>query len=250
MNQVISFGLWGENLEYLNGALTAIESARSYFPNWNLWFYIREDVPKLFLNQISAKGARLIPTAYPQEYSGMALRFLPASDPSVDVMLCRDVDSLFTFREASAVNEWLSGHANFHIIRDHPDHILPIMGGLWGCRKGAVPEMRTLIQQYKRFSSYGSDQKFLARHVYPKIVNTSCIHSEIVQLPKEKIRVLPIARSGIEFIGRANRLDCESAQDLAMKRWIDAGRHVRTVPNIYTLPGRIWLILRRMGIVR
>jgi hypothetical protein len=37
----------------------------------------------------------------------MTWRFLPLMDPTVDRMLCRDMDSIITFREVSAVHQWL-----------------------------------------------------------------------------------------------------------------------------------------------
>lgn len=37
-------------------------------------------------------------------------------------------------REAEAVKEWLSENKTFHVLRDHPHHTAPIMGGLWGAR--------------------------------------------------------------------------------------------------------------------
>ena len=38
----------------------------------------------------------------------MTWRFLPLLDPMVDIMLCRDMDSLITIREVAAVDQWLN----------------------------------------------------------------------------------------------------------------------------------------------
>ena len=82
---------------------------------------------------------------------GMTWRFLPLADPSVDIMVSRDLDSRcflpdklpannklfisrFTSREEAAVAEWLSSSLPFHTMRDHPDHQVEIMGGMWGAR--------------------------------------------------------------------------------------------------------------------
>ena len=53
----------------------------------------------------------------------MIWRFLPVLDPSVSVMVSRDLDSRISSREQAVVEEWL-GQSNlpFHIIRDHPGH--------------------------------------------------------------------------------------------------------------------------------
>ena len=44
-------------------------------------------------------------------------------DPSVDVMVSRDLDSRISSREQVVVVEWLEqSNLPFHIIRDHPGH--------------------------------------------------------------------------------------------------------------------------------
>ena len=72
-------------------------------------------------------------------------RFLPILDPNVDILLSRDLDSTITSREVEAVKQFLNSSKDFHIMRDHPNHIQPIMGGLWGI-KLADPEMRKTYQ--------------------------------------------------------------------------------------------------------
>ena len=54
---------------------------------------------------------------------GMIWRFLPVLDPSVSVMVSRDLDSRISAREQAVVTEWLDqSNLPFHIIRDHPGH--------------------------------------------------------------------------------------------------------------------------------
>lgn len=55
-------------------------------------------------------------------------RFLPAADPLVDVMGSRDLDSPLAQRELDAVNEWLSSDKQWHSMRDHPLHTVPMLG--------------------------------------------------------------------------------------------------------------------------
>ena len=54
----------------------------------------------------------------------MIWRFLPVLDPSVSVMVSRDLDSRLTSREQAVVTDWLEqSNLPFHIIRDHPGHL-------------------------------------------------------------------------------------------------------------------------------
>ena len=64
----------------------------------------------------------------------MNWRFLPTMDAQVSQFMSRDLDSLITKREVSAVEEWLISQKSFHMMRDHPKHQAEIMGGLWGMK--------------------------------------------------------------------------------------------------------------------
>ena len=63
---------------------------------------------------------------------GMLWRFIPVLDPSVSVMVSRDLDSRITYREQAAVEEWLESGLAFHVMRDNPHHDTEILGGMWG----------------------------------------------------------------------------------------------------------------------
>eukprot|EP00962_Isochrysis_galbana_P028772 scaffold9124_cov101-Isochrysis_galbana.AAC.1 len=76
----------------------------------------------------------------------MFWRFFAAADPAVDRFISRDVDSRLMPRDAVAVSEWEASDFAFHVIRDHPSHSrYPMSGGLWGCVKGALPEIMTQV---------------------------------------------------------------------------------------------------------
>ena len=57
-------------------------------------------------------------------------------DPSVSLMVSRDLDSRLTGREAAAVTQWLTDPQQlpFHVMRDNPQHGTEILGGMWGAR--------------------------------------------------------------------------------------------------------------------
>ena len=64
----------------------------------------------------------------------MNWRFLPTIDWQVGLFMSRDLDSLISKREVAAVEEWLYSPKSFHMMRDHPQHLSEIMGGLWGLK--------------------------------------------------------------------------------------------------------------------
>lgn len=65
---------------------------------------------------------------------GKIQRFLPLADPLVDIYMSRDIDSPILEREITAVQTWLNSKQTIHIMRDHPQHTTPILGGLWGIK--------------------------------------------------------------------------------------------------------------------
>jgi len=55
-------------------------------------------------------------------------RFLPVMDPQVELLLSRDLDSVISSRETSAFAEFMAENASFHVMRDHPNHGIHILG--------------------------------------------------------------------------------------------------------------------------
>jgi hypothetical protein len=55
-------------------------------------------------------------------------RFLPVGDELVDIMSSRDLDSPITKRELDAVKDWILSGKAWHVMRDHPQHVVPMLG--------------------------------------------------------------------------------------------------------------------------
>ena len=104
-----------------------------------------------------------------------------------NTVLIRDSDSRLNKREKELVDEWLASDKDFHIVRDHKDHVVPIMGGCFGVRNGICKtyiikfnEYYNQIYDYESATSkenYNADQIFLGRLIYPNVVERSFIHT-------------------------------------------------------------------------
>ena len=67
-----------------------------------------------------------------------------------------------------AVAKWIESGRAFHVVRDHPSHSLyPMSGGLWGARRGALPQIMELIASFPADSNYLTDMNFLNSRVWP-----------------------------------------------------------------------------------
>lgn len=94
-------------------------------------------------------------------------------------VICRDLDSISTYREAQMVQEWVNEDKAIHCITDSVSHDIAMLGGLCGFRPGYVNDILgvsshpdqvfdKLMAKGKdiNFSIKGSDQKFLMDHLY------------------------------------------------------------------------------------
>src|SRR5262249_26774163 len=141
-------------------------------------------------------GGELREMSEPADWGGLFWRYLVIEDPSVTVAIFRDCDSRLSPRERAAVDEWLASDQTLDVMRDHPNHRFPIMGGLWGVRcKRARWIPRSLGIVPTKF--YNADQVLLARHVWPKLKDDCIEHDEFY-----RGHPFPSARIGDLFVGQ------------------------------------------------
>ena len=104
-------------------------------------------------------------------------------------VICRDLDSIATYREAQMVQEWVEEDKAIHCITDSISHTIPMMGGMVGFRPGYVNDLLRITnrpdQAWERlldlapdidYNRKGSDQEFLNRIIYPKCAHSATEH--------------------------------------------------------------------------
>ena len=77
-----------------------------------------------------------------------------------------------------AVDEWLNSNKDFHIMSDHPQHGVPILGGMWGARNKVVFNLYDLAQDYTKGDYWQVNQNFLREKIYPLIKENNITHDE------------------------------------------------------------------------
>lgn len=108
--------------------------------------------------------------------NGMFWRYLPLGESDVERIIFRDADSRIGERDAESVRDWILSDRMAHIIRDHPFHQTPLLGGLWGIKNLQPDRFWDLASKYS--DSFGQDQIFLANHVYFSIRGRSLVHDK------------------------------------------------------------------------
>lgn len=203
--KVIAFSLWVEDTRYTLGALQNVSLAKMIYPGWICRFYVGKSTPKYIVELLQEfDNVEIVSKEEQGDWRGMFWRFEAASDPEIDVLIVRDCDSRLWFREKSAVDEWLESKKGFHIMRDNPQHTAPILGGMWGVRKGVFPDMVQLIDEYKKGNFWQVDQNFLKDVVYPIIKDDALIHDPFFEdnpFPLE--RQCNLFRDEDHFVGQA-----------------------------------------------
>jgi len=194
--KVISFSLWGDNLNYNIGAIENAKLAQLAYPDFECWFYIHIDsVPENTIIQLNKlDNVKIIKKSGDlSNLKPMMWRFEAIDEPNVCINMSRDTDTRILLREKLAVYEWINSPYLFHIMRDHPHHMdnnTPIMGGMFGTKKIIdIPSWKTIINNIqfieKRYL-YDTDQYLLKTYIYPKIKNRCLIHTSFGCLDNEK----------------------------------------------------------------
>jgi len=196
--KLITFSLWGENFKYLIGALRNAQLAKTIYPDWKCRFYVAKCVPSSFISELqSNENVEVVERDERGDWKGMFWRFEPASDPGIKVMISRDTDSRLNMREKKAVDAWLASEKGFHIMRDHPYHRFPVLGGMWGIKSGVIPNMKEMINQFAQEDKYGTDYIFFSQVIMPLIKDDVMVHDEFFGGEP-----FPTPRENNEFVGQ------------------------------------------------
>ena len=194
MSNIISFSLWGDNPKYNVGAIRNAELSISIYKDWNIRFYIGDNVPSQTISALEQfDHVEIIYEKGDTNWTALFWRFKAIFDCDADVVVFRDTDSRLNLREKSAVDAWLAGDKTVHIMRDHPYHNFPILGGMWGYRKNSKYDFKHMLEAFcaaKAMDAYGTDYVFLGRVLFPALKGDMCVHDpffENIPFPTDRI---------------------------------------------------------------
>ena len=175
---VISFAMYATDRTslafYMSRLLAARKHSEIFYPGWRVRVYHDSSISPGNLAVARSKGVETILMSnldISGKIAGMFWRFFAADDASVDRYIVRDLDSQFSWRERAAVDEWILSNRAFHIMRDNFYHSVPMMGGMWGGTKGALPFfIQDACHEYSAMAkAKGGDQDFLTVKVWPEV---------------------------------------------------------------------------------
>ena len=83
-------------------------------------------------------------------------------------------------------------------MRDNHQHATPILGGMWGARRGVLSDIKQLIEDYSKGDFWQVDQNFLKDVVFPIVKDDALVHD-----PFFEDKPFPYERDEKHFVGQA-----------------------------------------------
>jgi len=216
--KVFSFCIYGTNKKYCQGLIENIKIIQNNYPDFEVWIYGGFDVPVEYVNKYHQfTNVRYIELPY-NDLTLMYYRFMPIDNSNVELCFIRDADSRIGERDQWCINQFINNDMKFHIIRDHNQHKLRIMGGMWGIKQGILNEsIQEMFYIWKdktnhKLTDYRSDQYFLQDCIYNLIKNDVLIHSDYNFYSDENISKIECDNTSNNFVG--NVYDYKDEQEI------------------------------------
>lgn len=196
MIKTISFSLWGSNPKYTIGAIQNALLAQTIYPDWVCEFHVGINVPFHIIDALKEQPNTKITYNPDLETNWKSMFWRFHTGYQSDISIFRDTDSRLSRREKFAVDEWLATDKTFHIMRDHPFHKFPILGGMWGFKNNGKYDLKKLLDLFIPSDKYGTDYEFFSKILYPLINDDKVVHDEFFDN-----KPFPTLREGSEFVG-------------------------------------------------
>jgi hypothetical protein len=126
----------------------------------------------------------------------MLWRLEPLFDPDIELVICRDIDSLPMHRDRKMLEAFQASRASIHGINDSESHSIPLLGGMIAIKGDAFRKQFTKDSWEKLKANYdltqhGSDQKFLNAFVYPLMAKELMVHTRRPTVSYDCMRAYP-----------------------------------------------------------
>ena len=202
MKNLFGFSIYGSISKYNVGAIENARFISHLGPNWSAIFYFDDSVPSETIRQLEGFGAITKRVEQDWHTNGMFWRFRVARDFDFERILIRDVDSRISDRELSAVSSWIESGKTFHIMRDHPNHRTPMLGGMWGASR-KIKDYDHIWSKEEEYGNFvGEDQRFLRENLYALAKGDACIHDSFFRFEKDRSN-FPVKRVNSEYVGES-----------------------------------------------
>lgn len=189
MTKIISYSLFGDpgSFEfsfYLRGVYLNLRMNRILYPGFESHLRISKNANSAFVTDELWKlfpNTSIVCEMNAPKCESMLWRMKPIFEPNATHVICRDLDSVSTYREALCTYEWLNSGLPYHAINDNAAHG-GLMGGLVAFRSEdfkrdtGYTSFEQMIKGHK-LEQHGSDQNFMNKYIHPKIKHGLMMHN-------------------------------------------------------------------------
>ncbi len=192
MKKAISYSLFGYGKikredsfdfhTYLRGLMLNVRLNRLIYPGWDIVLNVDHATYKAYFKIFDNINITVLVHTEDELCLSMLWRLKPIflkdvnGNQKYSHVICRDLDSPTTYREAQAVEQWIKNDKIAHGITDSVSHNVFLMGGMCGFRPDGFislfgetwDEMLSLSKGID-YKIKGADQIFLERYIFPKI---------------------------------------------------------------------------------
>ena len=151
---------------YLRSFMISLRMNRLIYPDFQTVLHVDHSTYEPFKDLLDNCGAKIVICEDAPLCLAMLWRLKPIFE-GYEVVLCRDVDSPVTWREAQCVKYWMNKETAVHAITDSVSHNIPMMGGMIGFKPNlfmlrADKSWNQLLSKSRGidFTKKGSDQDF------------------------------------------------------------------------------------------
>lgn len=220
--KVISFCIYGSKDKYCKGLDENLKLVQTYLPDYNVFIYVGQgckeslnlfesDVPDHWIN--TYKSYPFVKIIYTGRigHDNMINRFFAIDNDKVEIAHIRDADSRLHERDIWCIKEFEKSSYSFYTIRDHPEHVALILGGLWGIKKGYINlSIQDLYTRYNylnlTINQIQHDQLFLQDIIYQLVYSNMIVYTFNVRMQmiqNEHIIKIPLDVINNNFCGLA-----------------------------------------------
>jgi len=219
---------------YLRGLYWNARMAKLIYPDWLFHVEVSKDILTPDVRKYLAELHNFFDVYWeinePAPRCVMMLwRLKRLWDGSIDALICRDADSITTYKESQIVNYWLNKTTALACgINDNKAHNgTKLMGGLCGFRKGAFKEksFADFIRGHD-LTKHGSDQKLINMKYQGSIfMNDGFVHSNDNKLWESNL--IPA------FMGSAGINEMEALRFFKRHDPVDYSEFEKQFPNLF-----------------
>lgn len=173
---------------YLQPLLQANSQLRKLMPTWYYRVYVPANFDDSLRQQLLVGDMEVFTMRSNNElFEGTMWRFLPLFENGKP-FLCCDADSDYS-KVWDDLKQWLQtkNKTFFHIVVPVINRFWPISAGMWGCKPNDLPERKKhdlyqkLIENARQCSSFGCDELFLAKELYPNFAEFGVVRHRMLK---------------------------------------------------------------------